>query len=149
MSFGRIDMCEAKEPIEFTHGGYGSGHPWYYKLGGKVLSPKQIKQSVRHSGYLGYMCADIEAADDKSEPQRSNALRAIKTKVLDDLVADLSGYRARARELAALRKVSDQPSEPSCADLHMSISLKHNHLFNWRRSFRERNQWRVSLYHIP
>ena len=95
MSSGRIDMFEAKEPIEFTRGGYGAGHPWYYKLGGKVLSPKQIRQSVRHSGYQGSMRADIEAADDKSEPQRSNALRAIKTKVLDDLVADLSGYRAK------------------------------------------------------
>lgn len=130
MSFGRIDMSEQQEPLEFRQGGYGSGHPWYYNLGSKVLSPKQIKQSVRESGYQGYMREDIKDANNKAEPQRSHELRAIRTKVMDDLTRDLSSYRARARELAAFRKIKAEPSEPSCADIHTNISLKHNHLFN-------------------
>lgn len=130
MSFGRTDMAEDTNTAMFTCGGYCSGHPWYYNLGGKVLSPKQILESVKASGYQGYMREDIAAADAKAEPQRSELLRALRAKVMDDLARDLSGYRARARELHAFRKVQGEPCEPSCADIHTNISLKHNHLFN-------------------
>lgn len=130
MSFGRTDMCEQNKPIEFTHGGYGSGHPWYYNLGGKVLSPKQIKESAKQSGYQGYMRSDIAAADDRAEPQRSQTLREMRHKAMLDLASDLNGYRARVRELAAFRKEHPEPCQPSSADIHTNISLKHNHLFN-------------------
>lgn len=130
MSFGRTDMSAQDKPIEFTHGGYGSGHPWYYNLGGKVLSPKQIKESVKQSGYQGYMRSDIAAADNRAEPQRSQTLREMRRKAMLDLASDLNGYRARARELAAFRSEHPEPCEPSSADIHTNISLKHNHLFN-------------------
>ncbi len=110
---------------------YGAGHCWYYKLGGEILKPKAIIKSVRDRNYKGYMASDIQAAEKKPEPQRSQALRAIKDKVIKDYRRDLSRYRELACELRRYRQENGLVDHGSCAlDLHTSISLKHNHLFN-------------------
>ena len=77
------------------------------------------------------MEADIHAAKALSEPQRSEALRSLQTKVCHAMKQDLKRYRELARELSHKRKLgSDQKAPVSCADIHTSIALKHNHLFN-------------------
>ena len=108
-----------------------SGHPWYYKLGGAVKPPKQIMMEVRIKGYKGYMADDIEDADRKPEPKRSEILRQIREKVMDDLKRDISIYREVARELHKHRKTFPFGSEEICCDaIHQSAALKHNHIYN-------------------
>lgn len=114
-----------------THCGYSAGHPWYYLLGGAVLTPKQIKEKVRRSGYGGYLTDYIAAADKKPEPQRSQALKQFRARAFAELKRDINGYRRRAFELHRYRAANDIPDRPSCcADIHTNISLKHNHLVN-------------------
>ncbi len=108
---------------------YEPGHPWYYVLGGKVLKPSQIKQNVIKSGYQGYLKEDIEKAANKVEPQRSIALRRIRESAKNDLFSDLSRYREVVRELSQHR-ASNLDKEPQHHDIHTSISLKHNHIYN-------------------
>jgi len=78
---------------------YAPHHPWYYKLGGKVLYPKQIISEVKKSGYRGYMQDDINKADNKIEPQRTEQLKKIRLKVIADLNKDLGIYRKYACDL--------------------------------------------------
>jgi len=111
--------------------GYGAGHPWHYVLGGAVPYPKQIQAQVMARGYRGYMEQDIKAASNKPEPQRSEALRAIKAKVLEDLRSDLSRYRALARKLQTHREIYGWVLErPQCHDIHSGLSIKFAHLYN-------------------
>lgn len=117
-------------PFSPTYRGYGAGHPWYYLLDGSVLTPKQICKSVQASGYRGYRADEIKAADDKAEPDRSAILRRIRADVTDELRRDLSGYRRAARQLLRHRKDNPVLDRPSfCTDVHVAISLKHNHLY--------------------
>ena len=111
--------------------GYNAGHPWYYKLGGRVQGPKQILATVKEKGYQGYLVEDIRKAHTKSEPQRSKELRTIKENVICDIRCDLRCYRDLSRELRRHRAqdgfVTDQPI---CDDIHTNISLKYCHLYN-------------------
>lgn len=66
---------------------------------------------VRTKGYKGYMASDIEDADRRPEPKRSEILRQIKEKVMDDLKRDISHYREVARELHRHRKTFPFGSE--------------------------------------
>jgi hypothetical protein len=110
---------------------YGAGHPWYYLLGGAVLTPKQIKANVIRSGYKGYLGEEIAATDRKPEPQRSQALKKFRARAMEELKRDISGYRRRALELHRYRAANPIPESPACcADIHTNISLKHNHLVN-------------------
>ncbi len=116
----------------YTYCGRSAGHPWFYFLGGPVLTPKQIRESVRLSGYRGYLADDISHADRKPEPHRSTALRKLRAEVQRMLWADISRYREVARELHAYRKehahVEVLPN--MSAEVHTSMSLKHNHIYN-------------------
>lgn len=117
--------------IPTTSRAYGAGHPWYYLLGGAVLTPKQIKTKVSRCGYKGYLGEEIAAADRKPEPQRSQALKRFRARTMEELKRDINGYRRRALELHRYRAANDIPDRPSCcADTHTNISLKHNHLVN-------------------
>ena len=110
---------------------YSSGHPWYYKLGGEVKPPKLIMIEVRLRGYKGHMADDIEDADCKPEPKRSELLRQIRKKVMNDLKRDISQYREVARELHMHRKTYPFGSKKECSDgIHGSAALKYNHLSN-------------------
>ncbi len=112
--------------------GYQPGHPWYYKLGGKVLSPKQILATVKSSDYQGYRADDIRQADNKSEPQRSGVLRKLREETLKSLTSDLSCYRIFTCELREYRALDETGlgDHAICSDIHTSMSLKHNHLYN-------------------
>ncbi|CDO60024.1 hypothetical protein BN1012_Phect1810 [Candidatus Phaeomarinobacter ectocarpi] len=108
---------------------YHPGHPWYYLLGGTPPFPKQILERVKKHGYRGYKQRYIEEAAAKAEPDRSIALRAIKDDSRNSLFANLSRYREVAR---GLRKYRENPGEQPCfcSDVHQSVSLKHNHIYN-------------------
>jgi len=86
---------------------------------------------TKASGYQGYLAEDIAKADNKPEPQRSETLRTLKRKFLADMWSDLSCYREFARQLREDRqKQSADSGKTKCTDIHMGISLKHNHLYN-------------------
>lgn len=122
-------MSSENQPYRIR--GYGPGHPWYYILGGAVLSPKQIRAEVIRRGYRGCSVYDIDKADAKSEPQRSEQLRRIRAKAKEALRNDLSRYREVARELHQHRKqLQHGEHEPQCENVHTSMSLKHNHIYN-------------------
>jgi len=111
------------------HHGYSSGHPWYYVLGGEVLRPKQILADCRLSDYKGCSAAEIERADRLTEPGRSDTLRQIQQSHLAQLKSDLSRYREYVRALRTDRE-DGRPPAPECRDVHVALSLKHNHLVN-------------------
>jgi len=100
-------------------------------LGGKRLSLKEIRESARASGYKGYRADAIAKADNLHEPRRSQVLREIREQVKADLTSDLSLYREFARKLARHRDTGeDSGTDRECADIHVNISLKHNHIYN-------------------
>lgn len=108
---------------------YHPGHPWYYLLGGTPPLPKQIMRKVKERGYRGYRQHYIEEAAAKAEPARSAALRAIRDEARRSLFANLSRYR---EVVHGLRTYRQNPSEQPCfcSDVHQSVSLKHNHIYN-------------------
>ncbi len=111
--------------------GYSPGHCWYYKLGGIILYPKQILQSVKISNYRGYAEEDIHGADQKSEPQRSESLRKLREVHLLKLRVDVEIYRRRALELSIIRKNQGEIClDEGARNIDVSMSLKHNHLYN-------------------
>ena len=124
------------------HEGYDPGHPWYYFLGGQRLRLKEIQASAIESGYGGYRASEIGKADKLAEPNRSHALRAIRDEVRQSLTEDVSRYRELALRLAEYRRSgSEDVSQGCCDDIHVGMSLKHNHLFN---DLPIRHGWRIS-----
>ena len=110
---------------------YDPGHPWYYVLRGDIRYPKQILAEVTASGYHGYMIDRIMEIARKAEPQRSTGLRQLRATVMAEFRRDLSRYREVVRELHAYRQEkSTSTDQPECTDIHVSVSLKHNHLCN-------------------
>ncbi|PRY94780.1 hypothetical protein BCF33_0378 [Hasllibacter halocynthiae] len=111
--------------------GYRPGHPWYYLLGGEVLSPKVIRFEARLAGYKGYRQEEILIAAGKPEPQRSQLLSKIRGEVQHSLSANISRYREVARELHAYRRSHAGEPVPNCSEaVHTSMSLKYAHIYN-------------------
>ena len=110
---------------------YCSGHPWYYKLGGKVLNPAAIMQQVKDENRCSYLLDEITKVNSMAEPKRSEKLRAIKAQHVEILARDLEIYRKYVQEIRELRKVQgDVDLSKGCRDLYVSLSLKHNHIYN-------------------
>lgn len=115
---------------KLSYQGYGAGHPWYYFLGGRVPKLKDIKNSVHSDGYEGYLADEIKALGRKHEPQRTRAINAMRSKLIDDLRRDISIYRRCVRELRQYRQEHPERKCATCAEIHTSMSLKHNHIYN-------------------
>lgn len=111
---------------------YCPGHPWYYKLGGRVLNPAAIMEEVKQNNYRSYIADDITKAGNMAEPKRSTKLRAIKAQHVKRLEDNLERYRELVQELREHRKAHGliDADEDSCLDLYVSLSLKHNHIYN-------------------
>ncbi len=94
--------------------------------------PKAILAAAKKIEYQGYKRDDINQADNRQEPERSSSLRSLRLSALNDLQADLRTYRELARDLRDFRKmdIAEQEVQPICSDIHMSMSLKYNHLYN-------------------
>ena len=127
MSFGAIDMRDTKEHTKFTHEGYAAGHPWYYHLGGRRLSLKEIRQAAINSGYRGYDSEEIDRIAKMQEPRRSELLRTMRQKFALDLIDDISRYRKLARELVKYRNEGlDSKQSRCCDDIH--TNMRHHNL---------------------
>lgn len=110
---------------------YCPGHPWYYKLGGRVLNPAAIMEEVKRDNYRSYMADDITKAGNMTEPKRSAKLRDIKAHHVEMLERDLEIYRKYVQELRELRTIQgDIDGSDGCLELYTSLSLKHNHIYN-------------------
>ncbi|MBL4645540.1 MAG: hypothetical protein JKY99_03665 [Rhizobiales bacterium] len=111
--------------------GYSNGHPWHYVLDGDIRSPKQILADVKASGIRGYMIEDIDKASKLVEPKRSAKLRQLTSQVKGRLHCDLSRYREVVLQLHRDRLCDrNAQAEPRCRDVHVSVSLKYNHICN-------------------
>ncbi|QFT93378.1 hypothetical protein FIU86_11050 [Roseovarius sp. THAF9] len=119
-------MIKPLEPFQ----GYRAGHPWYYRLGGPIPTPRQIRADVESRDYRGYLADHIDTAAAKPEPQRSEALRALRSRVLDEMRADLTRYRECAQELRRFRNACTEDDRPITCDVYTAISLKTAHLIN-------------------
>lgn len=109
--------------------GYSVGHPWYYLLGGDILSPKEILADVIESDFQGYLTDDIDKLNRKAEPRRSAELRALKQKVKAGLFCSLSRYRELAGHVRNYRlRYGIDPEGARCRDMHTNIGLKYNHI---------------------
>jgi hypothetical protein len=113
---------------QITYHSYGTSHPWYYLLGGPVLSPTTILENTRDSKYRGYKRDDIGAVDNRPEPQRSEELRRLRADSLSELKRDISVYRRCVRELHIFRDTGCDKLE--CRAVHVSMGLKVSHLTN-------------------
>ncbi|APG63128.1 hypothetical protein LPB140_10405 [Sphingorhabdus lutea] len=113
---------------QITYHSYGASHPWYYVLGGPVLSPRTILEMTRGSQYRGYKREYIQKADNRAEPMRSEELRQLRSASLLELKRDISIYRRCVRELLAFRETECE--ELDCNDVHVSMGLKVSHLTN-------------------
>lgn len=110
---------------------FSPGHPWYYKLGGKTLNPTQIMLAVQTAQYRSYLKDDIESINKRAEPKRKKQLKNLRTNCRNRLKDDLERYRELVIELRAYRKQHGEIDESDdCSELFMSLSLKHNHIFN-------------------
>lgn len=116
-------------PNQSNSNHYAPSHPWYYLLGGDILKPSAILAEVKTSGYRGYLSSQIEKSANKSEPQRSIELRKLDNESRSALFSDISRYRECVRELRLIREQHNE-NRTECLDIHVSISLKHNHIYN-------------------
>lgn len=115
-----------REPCQRYH----AGHPWYYRLDGRILYPSEIKAEINLSTYPDLMIEDILTASAMDEPRRSERLRHIRTKARADLHYNLNIYLERVRELKARRLDPDPPEQPISSCVYLAMSLKHSHLYN-------------------
>lgn len=113
-----------------THEGYSAGHPWYYVLGGAISTIKAIRACVLASDYRGYLADRIHEAGNKQEPERTQALNALRAEIIATMRGDISRYRECARELRRHRQECTDKTPSVCADIHTAISLKFNHIYN-------------------
>lgn len=113
-----------------TYHDHHPSHPCYYKLGGKPLSLKAIRDNVIQSGYHGYMGNDIFAIDKMPEPKRSQKLKAIRQQITVKINEDIQKYRQLRKELADERLRGIVLERTIYNDLNTGLMLKHNHLSN-------------------
>lgn len=117
--------------IELECGGYSAGHPWYYLLGGKRPTLKQISAYAERFEKPGYRAEEIDVAHRLPEPKRTQVLLKIRAAIMEDLRRDISGYRRAVRNLSAYRKAYQPEACPKiCGDVHVAMSLKFSHLLN-------------------
>jgi hypothetical protein len=114
---------------------YSTGHPWYYVLGGKILSLKEIWQEVDTATYKGYLEAEIDKASGNTRK-----LQEMKTKAIVRVKEDISRYRQCALELHRYRKALPKDWHPECDDIHTAMGLKRNHIFNEFANLKQINE---------
>ena len=113
-----------------THQGYSASHPWYYLSGGAIPSIRAIRTCAISRKFAGCSARLIGEADAKAEPKRTEALRYLRNRVLEDLRCDISRYRECVRELRKWREKNGAPDKPECSGVHTAVSLKFNHILN-------------------
>lgn len=116
---------------ELSYHSYKPSHPWYYKLGGKPPTLKSIRDNAINQKYQGYLSDAIAKAHRQSEPKRSAHLQQYITSITADLWRDVACYRQLRRHYALLYLHGKRNQNTDiCDDIHISLSLKYNHLSN-------------------
>ena len=75
---------------------YAPSHPFYYKRGGTIRFPKQIRAEATASTIKPYRFEEIEKTASLPEPKRSAKLAKLKQEVLTEIKSDLSRYLCAA-----------------------------------------------------
>lgn len=109
---------------------YHAGHPWYYRTGGRILFPSEIKASVTTYDYPDFMIEDTLKAAVMEEPKRSERLRAKRDDIRQSLRRDLNRYLECVRALKVRRLDPDPPEQPISSCVYMAMSLKHNQIYS-------------------
>ena len=60
----------------------------------------------------------------------NSKLKLLREQIKESLKNDISRYRQVALELHRYRKTTTEICDPICKDIHTSMSLKYNHIFN-------------------
>ncbi|MEO0639085.1 MAG: hypothetical protein AAFY70_05145 [Bacteroidota bacterium] len=121
-------LCKGANPNDIS---YNPGHPWYYRYGGVIHTPREILEYVREGGYKGYDFERIERADQMEEPKRSEKLRAFRGEEKSHYKNDVSKYRSYAFQLKMARK-HGTPTQGDTIndDICLNLGLKLSHLIN-------------------
>lgn len=109
---------------------YHPGRSWYYKQGGRILFPSEIKAKVKTDNYPDFMIEDILKASNMAEPKRSERLRGICKIIRATLRTDLATYLRFVRKLKARRLDPDPPEQSIVSCVYVAMSLKHNHIYH-------------------
>jgi len=111
--------------------GYEPTHPWYYRLGGRILMPREIA-SFAATLNCEHPRAVLEIFD-LPEPQRSTAIRAARERARSTIISDLRRYREHARRVRYRRRwLGPYPDEDRDIwnEPITAVSLKFNHLLH-------------------
>ncbi len=124
-------LSKSRQKDLYDYDGYHPGHPWYYVRGGTCPGPKTIMKNVIATGYRGSCRDSIDATNRLAEPVRTRRLKKLRLQYQQGLENDLVRYRQYVRQINRLRRTGQVDHDPvSCDDIHMSLSLKHNHIYN-------------------
>lgn len=121
----KIELAETQEDED--GGGYDSGHPWYYKLNGKRLSPEEIKQEAIDK-------VNSMSPEKIKEELMFWTLRKFSDKAVDSLEIktqnDLKERTGRYMEIVknGMKAITDP--NPDEMTLYTALSLTHNHVYN-------------------
>lgn len=113
-------------------GGYGSGHPWYYRLGGRILYPGEIKAEIYDRSPDEWHLQGFASIARMAEPARSREIQKQRKIITDGLQDDITRYRELARQINKLRTFIGPAPKPTFLESqnepNSGISLKHNHI---------------------
>lgn len=114
------------------HEGYSSGHCWYYRLGGRILSPEEICKEAECSGKERGYGTLIEQLDRAKEPKRSALIADAIRQWENDQRDNIQKYRDAAERVEYERRWNgpyDWDKRRMWEDPCTAVSLKHNHIF--------------------
>lgn len=111
---------------------YKPGHPWFYRLGGRIQYPSEIYACIIASGSQGYNGPEIRKIDQMHEPIRSERLRALHQEYKTKLFASLYKYRNYWRTIKPLSLEEKMKREIEIyTDPFTGMSLIYNHMSNY------------------
>lgn len=113
-------------------GDYHVGHPWYYKLGGRAHTPKEIREDARIRALDGHFANGFAHLDRKKEPARSDAIEKERSEIKANITERISRYREVVRELHRLRTfIGPEPYDwfkHVLNDTNQAVGLVHAHI---------------------
>jgi hypothetical protein len=113
-------------------GSYDSGHPWYYKQGGRILTPEEIIDQARNDLAKRHFVQQYAKFDRMEDPRRSIEIAEAIKAIEHGMQLHITRYLECVKELETLRTVfgpwpydwvKETYNEPN-----LSVSLKHNHI---------------------
>lgn len=115
-----------------NHQGYDSGHCWYYRLGGRIMTPEEICQEAEVSGKNWGDAGLIERLEKAGEPKRSALIaEAIQNCELNQ-AQDIQRYQEVTNQVEYERRwlgPYQWDEGRMWNDPCTAASLKHNHIF--------------------